>query len=30
MIIAAALVEDTPLVSGDAHFKQYAGLKVIW
>ena len=30
ILIATALVEDIPIISGDRIFKQYKGLKVIW
>lgn len=30
LIIAAALVENIPVISGDDVFKRYEGLKVIW
>ena len=30
ILIATALVEDIPIISGDRIFKQYRGLKVIW
>lgn len=30
MIIATALVEQIPILTSDAEFKRYSGLKVIW
>lgn len=30
LLIAHALTEDIPIVSGDREFKNYRGLKVIW
>jgi PIN domain nuclease of toxin-antitoxin system len=30
MLIATALVEDIPVVTGDRRFKDYRGVRVIW
>ena len=30
ILIAAALVEDIPIIGGDRVFKRYTGLKIIW
>ena len=30
MLIATALVEDVPIISGDRAFKQYRGLRIVW
>lgn len=30
MLIATALAEDIPIISGDRAFKQYQGVRVIW
>ena len=30
MLIATALTEKIPIISGDRNFKKYRGLKVIW
>jgi PIN domain nuclease of toxin-antitoxin system len=30
MLIATALSEDIPIISGDRQFKKYRGLRVIW
>ncbi|MGH9612613.1 MAG: type II toxin-antitoxin system VapC family toxin [Bryobacteraceae bacterium] len=30
MLIAQALIEDTPIVTSDARFSRYKGLRVLW